>query len=106
MFSYLSPEERVPATHPLRTVRKMTDEALRNLLPQFAAMYSRIGRPFIAPERFLRTLLVQAFFSVRSERQLMEQLNYNLLFRRHSLRLLQSLRRTRILVLTQFFSIV
>jgi transposase len=59
----------------------MTDEALRNLSPQFAALYSRIGRPSIAPEKLLRTLLVQAFFSVRSERQLMEQLNYNLLFR-------------------------
>lgn len=81
MFSYISPEERVPATHPLRAIREMTDEALRGLSPRFADLYSRMGRPSIAPEKLLRTLLLQAFFSVRSERQLMEQLNYNLLFR-------------------------
>jgi transposase len=81
MFSYLSPEERVPADHPLRIVRQMTDEALQDLSPQFAALYSRLGRPSIAPEKLLRALLLQVFYSVRSERMLMEQLNYNLLFR-------------------------
>jgi len=81
MFSYLSPEERVPADHPLRIVRQMTDQALQELSPQFAALYSPLGRPSIAPEKLLRALLLQVFFSVRSERMLMEQLNYNLLFR-------------------------
>ena len=81
MFSYLSPEERVPADHPLRVVRQMTDVTLRELSPAFAALYSSLGRPSIAPEKLLRALLLQVFFSVRSERMLMEQLNYNLLFR-------------------------
>lgn len=81
MFSYLSPEERVPEDHPLRIVRQMTDQALQELSPQFAALYSPFGRPSIAPEKLLRALLLQIFFSVRSERMLMEQLNYNLLFR-------------------------
>jgi len=81
MFSYLSPEERVPADHPLRTVRKMTDEALRQLSPEFEKLYSALGRPSTPPEQLLRALLLQVFFSVRSERMLMEQLNYNLLFR-------------------------
>jgi transposase len=81
MFSYLSPEERVPADHPLRKVRVMTDLALRELSPKFALLYSRMGRRSIAPEKLLRALLLQVFYSVRSERMLMEQLNYNLLFR-------------------------
>jgi transposase len=81
MFSYLAPEERVPADHPLRTVRQMTDQALRELSPQFAGLYSTMGRPSIAPEKLLRALLLQVFYSVPSERMLMEQLNYNLLFR-------------------------
>ena len=81
MFSYLSPEDRVPADHPLRRVRLMTDEALRELSGEFAKLYSPLGRPSIAPEKLLRGLLLQVFFSVRSERLLMEQLNYNLLFR-------------------------
>jgi transposase len=81
MFSYISPEQRVPANHPLRVVRDMTDEALRGLSAQFEGLYSRLGRPSIAPEKLLRALLLQVFFSVRSERMLMEQLDYNLLFR-------------------------
>jgi transposase len=81
LFSYLSPEERVPADHPLRAIRRMTDEALAKLSSRFAALYSPLGRPSIAPEKLLRALLLQVFFSVRSERMLMEQLNYNLLFR-------------------------
>src|SRR5438552_1133656 len=81
MFSYISPEKRVPAEHPLRPVRKMVDEILREMSPQFAKLYSDVGRPSIAPERLLRSLLLQIFYSVRSERMLMEQLQYNLLFR-------------------------
>jgi len=81
MFSYLSPEDRVPADHPLRTIRRLTDAALREMSCRFEAMYPRFGRPSIAPEKLLRALLLQVFFSVRSERMLMEQLNYNLLFR-------------------------
>jgi len=81
MFSYLSPEERVPEDHPLRIIRCMTDAALREMSARFEAMYPRFGRPSIAPEKLLRALLLQVFFSVRSERMLMEQLNYNLLFR-------------------------
>jgi transposase len=81
MFSYISPEQRVPADHPLRVIREMTDEALRGLSAEFATLYSPLGRPSIAPEKLLRALLLQIFFSVRSERMLMEQLDYNLLFR-------------------------
>src|SRR5271165_5589465 len=81
MFSYLSAEKRVPKDHPLRTIRAMVDMALRNMGPQFEAMYARVGRPSIAPEKLLRALLLQVLYSVRSERMLMEQLNYNLLFR-------------------------
>jgi transposase len=81
MFSYVSPEKRVPADHPLRPVRKMVDEVLKGMSPQFAKLYSDVGRPSIAPERLLRALLLQIFYSVRSERLLMEQLQYNLLFR-------------------------
>jgi transposase len=81
MFSYISPEKRVPPDHPLRGIRRMTDAALRAMSPLLAQLYSRIGRPSIAPEKLLRALLLQAFYSVRSERLLMEQLDYNLLFR-------------------------
>jgi transposase len=81
LFSYLSPEERVPADHPLRAVRRMTDAALDRLSPRFALMYSTIGRPSVPPEQLLRALLVQILYSIRSERLLMEQLQYNLLFR-------------------------
>jgi transposase len=80
-FSYLSPEERVPATHPLRPVREMIDAALAKLCPVFEEIYSSIGRPSVAPEKLLRALLLQVLYSVRSERMLMEQLQYNLLFR-------------------------
>ena len=81
MFSYLSPEKRVPQDHPLRGLRVMVDAALREMSPRFAGLYSHYGRPSIAPEKLLRTLLLQMFYSVRSERLLMEQLGYNLLFR-------------------------
>jgi transposase len=81
MFSYISPAQRVPADHPLRPVRAMADEALRALSPQFEKLYARVGRPSVPPERLLRALLLQVLYSVRSERMLMEQLDYNLLFR-------------------------
>jgi len=81
MFSYVSMEKRVPQDHPLRRIRAMTDTALRGMSPQFDALYARLGRPSIPPERLLRALLVQALYSVRSERQLMERLDYDLLFR-------------------------
>jgi transposase len=81
MFSYVSPEDRVPAKHPLRPIRSMVDAALKNLSPVFAALYSAMGRPSIAPEKLLRALLLQVLYTVRSERMLMEQLEYNLLFR-------------------------
>src|ERR1022692_4439068 len=81
MFSYVSPEKRVPTDHPLRPVRRMVDEILKEMSPQFAKLYSEVGRPSIAPERLFRSLLLQIFYSVRSERMLIEQLEYNLLFR-------------------------
>jgi transposase len=81
MFSYISAERRVPEDHPLRAIRAMVDGALRNMGPQFDAMYAKVGRPSIAPEKLLRALLLQVLYTVRSERMLMEQLNYNLLFR-------------------------
>lgn len=81
LFSYLSPEQRVPADHPLRAIRQMTDEALRQLSPQFEAIYATSGRPSVPPEQLLRALLLQALYTVRSERMLVEQLEYNLLFR-------------------------
>src|ERR1700750_2194364 len=80
-FSYLSPESLVPQEHPLRAIRLLVNAALERLSPAFAAIYSESGRPSIPPERLLRALLLQAFFSVRSERQLMEQISYNMLFR-------------------------
>jgi len=81
MFSYLSPEERVPANHPLRPIRTMVDVALKALSPAFGCLYSVYGRPSIPPEKLLRALLLQVLYTVRSERMLMEQLEYNLLFR-------------------------
>ncbi len=77
----MRPESRIPSQHPLRLIRAVADEALTALNEQFAALYSENGRPSIPPEQLLRALLLQAFYSIRSERQLMEQLNYNLLFR-------------------------
>jgi len=81
MFSYLSPEQRVPAGHPLRRVREITDRLLVELSDLFDQMYSTMGRPSIAPEKLLRALLLQVLYTVRSERMLIEQLDYNLLFR-------------------------
>src|SRR3984893_8794278 len=81
MFSYLSPEERVPEKHPLRPIRLMVDEALKVLSPTFGQLYSDFGRPSIPPEKLLRALLLQVLYTIRSERMLMEQLEYNLLFR-------------------------
>jgi transposase len=80
-FSYVPVEKRIPPDHPMRTIRALTDEALTALSRDFDKLYSRDGRPSIPPERLLRALLLQAFYTVRSERQLMEQLDYNLLFR-------------------------
>src|ERR1700683_2657483 len=81
VFSYISPEQRVPQDHPLRSLRAMTDEALQQMQPRFNSLYAKTGRPSIAPEKLLRALLLQALYSVRIERLLMEQLDYNLLFR-------------------------
>jgi transposase len=81
MFSYITPAQRVPQDHPLRVIRTMVDEVLRRLWADFEKLYSHTGRPSIPPERLLRALLLQVLYSIRSERMLMEQLNYNLLFR-------------------------
>jgi transposase len=81
LFSYVSIEDRIPADHPLRTIQTLVNPILAALSPRFQAMYSRMGRPSIPPERLLRALLLQILFTIRSERQLMEQLNDNLLFR-------------------------
>jgi transposase len=81
LFSYVNLEARIPARHPLRTILALADQALQSLSRDFDAIYAHEGRPSIPPERLLRALLLQAFYSIRSERQLMEQLNYNLLFR-------------------------
>ena len=81
LFSYVSCERRVPAEHPLRAILPLVDGVLANLSPEFQQLYAVNGRPSIPPEKLLRALLLQAFYSVRSERQLMEQLDYNLLFR-------------------------
>ena len=81
LFSYVSPEQRVPADHPLRPIRRMVDAALGRLSPQFEAIYTDFGRPSIPPEQLLRALLLQVLYTVRSERLLIEQLEYNLLFR-------------------------
>lgn len=81
MFSYISPEQRVPPDHPLRKLRPLVDQVLKNLSRRFTAMYARLGRPSIPPEKLLRALLLQVLYTIRSERLLMEQLDYNLLFR-------------------------
>ena len=81
MWSYISPEQRVPQDHPLRQIRSMTDQILTQLSPRFRRLYAKTGRPSIAPEKLLRALLLQVLYTVRSERMLMEQLDYNLLFR-------------------------
>jgi transposase len=81
LFSYVSPEQRVPADHPMRPIRRLVDAALGRLSPRFDAMYKDFGRPSIPPEQLLRALLLQVLYTVRSERLLIEQLEYNLLFR-------------------------
>ena len=81
IFSYRTAEERIAPDHPLRPMRGMVDEALKGLSPRFARMYSKQGRPSIAPEKLLRALLLQVLYTIRSERQLMEQLDYNILYR-------------------------
>jgi transposase len=81
MFSYISAEKRVPMDHPLRPIRTMVDVIFDEMSPRFESLYSKTGRPSIAPEKLLRTLLLQVLYTVRSERLLMEQLDYNLLFR-------------------------
>ena len=81
MFSYGSPEQRVPADHPRRAMRALTDEALRSMSRRFAGRYATTGRPSIPPEQLLRALVLQVLYTVRSERLLMEELHYNLLFR-------------------------
>src|SRR3977135_3661207 len=81
VFSYVSAEDRVPQDHPLRAVRRSVDQVLREMTREVDRAYAKTGRPSIAPERLLRALLLQVFYSIRSERLLMEQLDYNLLFR-------------------------
>jgi transposase len=81
MFSCVTLEQRVPPDHPLREIRRLTDTVLRSLSAEFDELYAASGRPSIAPEDVLRALLLQAFYTVRSERQMIEQLDYNLLFR-------------------------
>ena len=81
LFSYVSIEERIPASHPLRRIRKLADQALDRLNPTFCELYAAEGRPSVPPEQLLLASLLQAFYGIRSERLLLEQLNYNLLFR-------------------------
>jgi transposase len=81
LFSYLSPEARVPPRHPLRQIRELVRTVLKDLSPSFGKLYSSEGRPSIPPEQLLSALLLQVFYGIRSERQLMEQLDYNLLYR-------------------------
>ena len=81
LFSYVDLEERIPAKHPLRKIRQVVNDALASLDGEFASLYVDFGRPSIAPERLIRASLIQILFSVRSERQLMEQMQYNLMFR-------------------------
>jgi len=81
MFSYVSLEDRVPQDHPLRKIRELVDQILRGMAKEFDGLYAKTGRPSVPPERLLRAVLLQIFYSVRSERMLMEQMNYNLLFR-------------------------
>src|SRR5262245_44639396 len=81
LFSYVDLEQRVPESHPLRLIRRIVNQVLAALDGEFGKLYAAEGRPSIAPERLLRALLLQTFYSIRSERQLMEQLHYNLLYR-------------------------
>ena len=81
VFSYISPEQRVRKDHPLRPIRTMVDDILKQLSPQFNKMYAKVGRPSIPPEQLLRAQLLQMLYSVRSERLLMEEMDYNILFR-------------------------
>src|SRR5690349_23941797 len=81
MWSYIAPEQRIPHDHPLRPLRALVDAVLEELSPRFSRLYAKTGRPSVAPERLLRALLLQVLYSIRSERQLMEQLDYNLLYR-------------------------
>ena len=81
LFSYVDLDQRVPAKHPLRKIRQLVNDVLASLDAEFSMLYSAFGRESIPPERLLRALLLQALFTIRSERQLMEQLDYNLLFR-------------------------
>lgn len=81
MWSYISAEQRIPQDHPLRPLRTLVDAVLKDLSPRFSRLYAKTGRPSVAPERLLRALLLQVLYSIRSERQLMEQLDYNLLYR-------------------------
>src|ERR1700751_5334572 len=81
MFSYISPEQRVRKDHPLRPIRTMVDQVLKELSPRFDRMYAKVGRPSIPPEQLLRALLLQMLYSVRSERLLVEEIDYNILFR-------------------------
>ena len=81
VFSYVSAEQRIPHGHPLRQLRVTANAALRDLKPRFSRLCAKTGRPSIAPEKLLRALLLQVLYSVRSERMLMEQLDYSLLFR-------------------------
>jgi transposase len=81
LFSYISQEDRIPKEHPLRAIRKMADEVLERMSKRFSDLYSDTGRPSIPPEQLLRALLLQVLYSIRSERLLMEQLDYNMLFR-------------------------
>src|SRR6202049_3498518 len=81
VFSYISPEQRVRKDHPLRPIRTMVDDILRQLSPRFNKMYAKVGRPSIPPEQLLRAQLLQMLYSVRSERLLMEEMDYNILFR-------------------------
>ena len=80
LFSYVDLEDRIPGSHPLRKIRAIVNKALLALNAEFAKLYAADGRPSIAPERLLRAVLIQILFSIRSERQLMEQIQYNLLF--------------------------
>jgi transposase len=81
MFSYLSPEQRVRPEHPLRAIRRMTDDVFASLSARFTKMYSDMGRPSIPPEQLLRALLLQSLYTIRSERLLMEEIDYSVLFR-------------------------
>jgi transposase len=81
MFSYITPAQRVPKDHPLRAIRALVDAALKEMSPVFQGLYSRIGRPSIPPEKLIRASVLQMLYTIRSERQLMEQLNFNILYR-------------------------